>query len=106
MVTAVSQGESSEQLAMPVNLGSNERIASAVIGGALLLFGLNRLSIPALVVTALGGGFLVRGVTGYCPITAARERDERIAARGRLAEKESHGGGEERGKRPNAKAGR
>ena len=60
-------GVSCEIAQRKINLSSNERVASAVAGGALLLFGLNRLSIPAVILTTVGGALLYRGTTGYCP---------------------------------------
>lgn len=65
----------------PVNLSTNERMVSAVAGGALFLFGLNRLSVPAVVLTTVGGLLLFRGLGGYCPFTADRSA-------GRLGENE------------------
>lgn len=59
-----------------INLSQNERVASAVAGGALLLFGLNRLSIPAMILTTVGGALLYRGTTGYCPFVADELADD------------------------------
>ena len=64
--TILSQSEGAR---LPINLTSNERMASAVVGGALLLFGLKRLSVPLMLVTAAGGALVARAVTGYCPLT-------------------------------------
>lgn len=76
---------------IPTNLNQNERLGSAIAGGALLLFGLNRLSIPAVVLTALGGALLSRGVTGYCPFKAAdNERGRRGAGLRLTQDDESH----------------
>lgn len=65
---------------IPTNLDQNERWGSAIAGGALLLFGLNRLSVPAVVLTVVGGALLSRGMTGYCPFKASerlgRRRDD------------------------------
>jgi uncharacterized membrane protein len=67
---------------IPTNLNQNERWGSAIAGGALLLFGLNRLSVPAVVLTVVGGALLSRGMTGYCPFKATdsrgRRRDENL----------------------------
>jgi uncharacterized membrane protein len=49
-----------------VNVGNTERTASVAAGALLLGIGLSRWSITALVLTALGGGLLYRGVTGHC----------------------------------------
>jgi uncharacterized membrane protein len=110
MVTSASEsvGDTREAGMAPiVNLGTNERIASAVLGGAFLLFGLNRLSVPALLMTAIGGAFLSRGVTGYCPLTPAEGRRDVSGRQGRLIS-----GGAARGqsrserRHSNAKSGR
>lgn len=50
----------------PVNVGNIERTASVAAGALLLGIGLSRWSITALVLTALGGGLLYRGVSGHC----------------------------------------
>ena len=50
-----------------VNVGQTERTISAVAGGALALAGLSRGTLPGLVLAALGGGLVYRGVTGHCP---------------------------------------
>lgn len=70
-----------------INLSSNERVASAVAGGALLLFGLNRLSVPAVILTTVGGALLYRGTTGYCPFVSEGMADDaqRLEATGRSA---------------------
>lgn len=54
---------------LPINLTSNERMASAAVGGALLVLGFKRLSLPLMLMTAAGGALVARAVTGYCPLT-------------------------------------
>ena len=54
-----------------INVGSNERLISAVAGGALALYGLRARSIPGLILAAAGGALLHRGVTGHCSGYAA-----------------------------------
>ena len=49
-----------------VNVGRAERTLSAVAGGALALAGLRMRSLPGLVMAALGGGLVYRGITGHC----------------------------------------
>jgi uncharacterized membrane protein len=49
-----------------VNVGQAERAISAVAGGALALAGLRMRSLPGLLVAALGGGLVYRGVSGHC----------------------------------------
>src|SRR5947209_20094032 len=53
-----------------VNVGSLERVACAVGGGALALFGLTRRTLAGLALAALGGGLIYRGVRGHCPLLA------------------------------------
>ena len=53
-----------------INVGWNERLASATIGAFLLSSGLNNLTkhpIKALAKTVLGGWLLYRGTSGNCP---------------------------------------
>jgi uncharacterized membrane protein len=49
-----------------VNVGETERIVSAIAGGALVLFGLSRMSLGGLLVAAVGGALGYRGITGHC----------------------------------------
>lgn len=49
-----------------INVGDLERRASVLGGGALVLFGLTRRSLPGLLLAALGGGLVYRGATGHC----------------------------------------
>ena len=48
------------------NVGSVERIASAVGGGALIGYALKNRSKSSIVLGALGAGLLYRGATGHC----------------------------------------
>lgn len=51
------------------NLGSNERALSIGIGALIGLVGLHRsLKVGALL--AVGGAFVMRGLTGHCPVYA------------------------------------
>jgi uncharacterized membrane protein len=54
-----------------INIGTAERWASAVGGGALVLLGIARRSIGGATAALLGGGLLYRGVGGHCPAYAA-----------------------------------
>ena len=45
-----------------VNVGSIERMVSAVGGGALAVYGLSRGTVPGLILTAVGGALLDRGM--------------------------------------------
>ena len=50
------------------NVGTNERMASVVTGAALTLWGLRRLSLPGMLVSAVGGALAWRGVSGWCQL--------------------------------------
>lgn len=50
-----------------VNVGQTERILSTIAGGALVVFGLSR-SLPGIVIAAVGGALVYRGVTGHSPL--------------------------------------
>lgn len=51
-----------------VNVGSAERLVSAALGGALIVYGISRRSLRGLMLSGLGGACLYRGFTGYCHI--------------------------------------
>ncbi|MDX1531217.1 MAG: SRPBCC family protein [Rhodothermales bacterium] len=53
------------------NVGDLERIASAVGGGVLALYGLSRGSLGGVALAAAGGVLVHRGVSGHCPAFAA-----------------------------------
>lgn len=53
------------------NVGDAERVGSAVLGGALLLYGASRRDLPGAALALLGGILLTRGATGHCPAYAA-----------------------------------
>ena len=64
-----------ESTAAETNIGRRERLASAALGGLLVVRGLGRRSLGG-VVTALAGGALVyRGLTGRSRLYAALETD-------------------------------
>jgi uncharacterized membrane protein len=50
----------------PVNVGSQERIASLFGGGLLMLYGLSRGTSSGLALGLLGAGLVYRGATGRC----------------------------------------
>jgi uncharacterized membrane protein len=58
-----------------VNGGTGERWASAIVGGALTLYGLARRSVAGGLAAALGAGLLYRGVGGRCPMYQALDID-------------------------------
>ena len=49
-----------------VNVGSSERWASAVTGGLMVLYGLNKKSVGGWLIAAAGGAVAYRGVSGHC----------------------------------------
>lgn len=51
-----------------VNVAPGERLASTVLGGALVIAGARRGSLAGLGVAALGGGLLYRGISGQCSL--------------------------------------
>src|SRR5216110_3163004 len=51
-----------------VNIGETERIVSAIVGGALTIGGLSRLSLGGLIVAGVGAALGYRAVTGHCPV--------------------------------------
>jgi uncharacterized membrane protein len=48
------------------NVGKPERIASAVAGGALIAYGVNRGGVFGALLSLVGGSLAFRGVTGHC----------------------------------------
>lgn len=80
----------------PSNVGAGERAASAVGGGALVVYGLTRRSLGGALLAGLGGVLAYRGITGHCPaygalgISTADDRrtvEERLAERGETVER-------------------
>ncbi|HEV8617437.1 MAG TPA: SRPBCC family protein [Methylomirabilota bacterium] len=53
-------------MARTINVGEGERLASALGGGALAVYGLARRSLGGLALAALGGVLAYRGLTGHC----------------------------------------
>lgn len=53
-----------------VNVGQLERVVSGLLGGVLAGTGLQRGSLSGLLVAAVGGALVFRGVTGRCPLYA------------------------------------
>jgi hypothetical protein len=64
------------------NVGKKERVASGLLGGALLGYGLKRRSPLGLGLAAAGAAILARGATGRCAVYNALGID-RAAAGGR-----------------------
>ena len=51
-----------------VNVGGQERAASAITGGLMLAYGLSKGSVGGLLIAAAGGAVAYRGVTGHCGV--------------------------------------
>ncbi len=68
MGTSQSLSDAARRGAIPagVNVGRNERLVSAGIGSALVLFGLRRRSLLGLALATLGAELVRRGATGHC----------------------------------------
>ncbi len=64
-------GARGQQGGKNINVGETERIASAIGGGALALYGLTRGSIGGLVLALVGGSLVYRGTTGHCNVYEA-----------------------------------
>jgi uncharacterized membrane protein len=50
------------------NVGETERLVSAVGGGLLTAYGINRGDTFGILLSVLGGGLLLRGATGHCQV--------------------------------------
>jgi uncharacterized membrane protein len=59
------------------NVGNLERMASIAAGAALAALGVSRKSLSGLLLAGLGGGFVVRGVTGHCGVYDKLDIDTR-----------------------------
>lgn len=53
---------------MNTNVGDTERLVSAVGGGLLTAYGINRGGTLGILLSVLGGGLLLRGATGHCQV--------------------------------------
>lgn len=51
-----------------VNVGSTERLVSAVGGALLAAYGVSRVSPIGLALAAIGGSLVYRGATGHCAL--------------------------------------
>jgi uncharacterized membrane protein len=64
---AVSDQENrGEERSSAINVGGVERIISVAAGSILAAAGLNRRSVPGLLIAAVGGAMIYRGATGHC----------------------------------------
>lgn len=62
-----------------VNISEKQRLISAVTGGLLLamgIFGFGKSSFRRSVRMTAGTLLIMRGLTGYCPVTALQNTDE------------------------------
>jgi uncharacterized membrane protein len=59
----------------PTNVGNIERLASVATGTALGAIGVSRKSMAGLILAGLGGGLIVRGVTGHCRVYSKLDID-------------------------------
>lgn len=57
------------------NVGSTERMVSALGGGALVAYGLKQGGVTGALLAVLGGGAVLRGVTGHCQLYDALGMD-------------------------------
>jgi uncharacterized membrane protein len=69
------------------NVGTTERWASGVGGTALALWGLRRLSLPGLLIAAVGGALAWRGLSGWCNLYSALGIDRADGTVGNLGVK-------------------
>jgi len=61
--SAWQQGEQQQQ-----NVSDAERAVSVAAGAIAAMAGLGRGGLPGLLITAVGGGLIYRGVSGHCPM--------------------------------------
>ncbi len=76
------------------NVGSTERVVSAIAGGALVAYGLNRGDTTGVLLSVLGGGLALRGATGHCQVYGAMDintNEETTSAGFRTSNKQSSG---------------
>jgi len=71
-----------------VNVGDGERVASVAAGSLLALLGAGRRDLAGLLIAGVGGGLILRGATGRCPmykslgLNTAGDRQKRTFKRG------------------------
>lgn len=73
-ILPVSGGRASAQPSA-VNVGTGERMASAVGGGALVAYGLTRGTGLGLALSLVGAALFFRGLTGHCDLYHALGKD-------------------------------
>ncbi len=65
------------------NLSENQRLVSAVTGGLVLamgIFGFGKSSFRRALRMTAGSLLIIRGLTGYCPVTAAKYKTDKSSA--------------------------
>ena len=65
----------------PQNVGKIERLFSSMLGGLMLIGGVNRRSVPGLGLAVTGAALLYRGATGHCPVYESLGLDTHHAIR-------------------------
>lgn len=65
---SITNSSSPKTCSAAINVGSIERWAFAIGGGAVAAYGLKKRSAGGLLLTALGAGLLYRGVSGHCEL--------------------------------------
>jgi len=76
------------------NVGSTERVVSAITGAGLIAYGLNRADTVGILLSVLGGGLALRGATGHCQVYDAMDinsNEENTSTGFRAASKSSRG---------------
>ncbi len=72
-VAELTGGLSAGQSGSTTNVGQYERIACAVGGGALAVYGATRGSLGGIALALLGAALVQRGVTGHCSVYSAMD---------------------------------
>jgi uncharacterized membrane protein len=70
-VSELTGGETASAPSGSVNVGQYERLASAVGGGALALYGITRGSLGGIALALVGAALVQRGVSGHCNLYEA-----------------------------------
>jgi uncharacterized membrane protein len=69
--TRARRAITSRPSARPINVQPTERLVSALAGGLAVAVGLGSHSWPGKALAVLGGGLVVRGASGHCPLYQA-----------------------------------
>ena len=79
-----TQQQTSKEHKPSQNVGTTERYASAIGGGALALYGLSRRSLPGVALALVGGALVYRGTTGHCNVYEAAGIDTAAKGDGKM----------------------